>query len=300
MTTTDTTPPRYAGVWLPLVTPFKGGQVDEASIRRLVAAYTDRVDGFVLCATTGEALALSEHETRRVADCAREALDAAGSSARTMLGLCGASTAGVVRAVRDVEGWPVDALLVTCPYYVRPSQEGLHRHFQAIGQATDRDLLVYNIPYRTGVNLQNDTLLALVDAHPNVLGVKDCCADADQTRDLIARKPRRFAVLTGDDACYAQALTDGADGGVLASAHLDPEGFRSLLALARAGRRDDIAAAWADLAWIPDLLFAEPNPAALKHALWRLGHVANPELRLPMTPPTAGLAQRIDKALGVT
>ena len=291
-------PPSYAGLWLPLVTPFKGGELDQGSLRRLVRAYAGRVDGLVLCATTGEAPALSANETQQVVEAAKDELAAMGSATRILIGLGGASTAGVVRALGQAERWGGDGFLVTCPYYVRPSQEGLQLHFEAIADATSADLLIYNIPYRTGVNLANDTLLRIAE-RTNVVGLKDCCADREQSRDLIRRKPAGFTVLMGDDAGFADALEDGADGGVTASAHLDPEGFMAAQRLAQSGRRAEIQEAWPGLAAIPDLLFAEPNPGPLKHCLWRMGLIDSPELRLPMTPPSAGLAQRLDAALAL-
>lgn len=293
MTSPHAAAPRHAGVWLPLVTPFRDGRLDEASLRRLVAAYALKVDGFVLCATTGEALALSADEMRRIAELTHEALARAGSRARALIGLCGGSTEGVLRALESARAWPGDGFLVTCPYYVRPSQEGLRLHFEAIAGATNADVLIYNIPYRTGVNLANDTLLALAAERANIVGVKDCCADREQSRDLIRRKPAGFAVLTGEDAGFAGALQDGADGGVLASAHIAPERFTALRGLPGAG----LARAWTPLAAIPELLFAEPNPAPLKHCLWRMGLIDSPEVRLPMTPVSADLARRLDAAL---
>ncbi len=293
MTSPQLSTPRHTGVWLPLVTPFKDDRLDEASLRRLVAAYARKVDGFVLCATTGEALALSADEMRRIAEVTHEELDRAGSSAGALIGLCGGSTSAVLRALESASAWPGSGFLVTCPYYVRPSQEGLRLHFEAIAGATDADILIYNIPYRTGVNLANDTLLGLAARRANIVGVKDCCADREQSRDLIRRKPGHFAVLTGEDAGFADALEDGADGGVLASAHIAPDAFSRLRGL----QGQDRLSAWAPLAAIPGLLFAEPNPAALKHCLWRMGLIDSPELRLPMTPVSAGLASRLDAAL---
>lgn len=285
--------PRHAGVWLPLVTPFRDDVLDEVSLRRLVAAFAHKVDGFVLCATTGEALALSADEMQRIVELTREELDRAGSKARSLVGLCGGSTSGVQRGLQSASAWPADGFLVTCPYYVRPSQEGLRLHFEAIAGATDADILIYNIPYRTGVNLTNDTLLGLAADRTNIVGVKDCCADREQSRDLIRRKPAGFAVLTGEDASFAAALQDGADGGVLASAHLAPERFTGLRGLSG----DALTNAWTPLAAVPELLFAEPNPAPLKHCLWRMGLIDSPELRLPMTPVSPGLAARLDAAL---
>ena len=289
--------PRFQGIWLPLVSPFQDGKLDEAALRRLVRAYAGRVDGFVLGATTGEGLALSADELRLIVQCAAEELEIARAPTPILVGLAGAVTSAVVQSLRATETWPVDGFLVTCPYYVRPSQEGLRLHFEAIAAGTDKDLLVYNIPYRTGVNLQNDTLLRLAKQR-NIVGVKDCCADHAQTEDLINRKPPGFSVLAGDDASLARSLRAGADGGVAASAHLDPEGFRRLRALEAEGRQAEADALWNDLASIPELLFAEPSPAPLKHRLWRMGLIGSPEVRLPMIPVSDDLALRLDQVLG--
>lgn len=286
----------FRGLWLPLITPFAEGRLDEASLRSLVRHYAPRVDGFVLGATTGEGMSLSADETREVVLWTAEELAAIGAKTPVLIGLAGASTAGVIEALETAEAWSGDGYLVTCPHYVRPSQEGLRQHFEAIAARTERPVLVYNIPYRTGVNLANDTLLRLAE-RPNIVGVKDCCADTAQTADLLARKPAGFSVLAGEDAHLHTALRGGADGGVTASAHLDPDGFRTLCALAAEGRWPEAEAIWAKLAALPGLLFAEPNPAPLKHALWRRGLIAGPELRLPMTPVSADLARRLDAAL---
>lgn len=289
--------PRLQGVWLPLVSPFRDDRLDEASLRRMVRAYAGKVDGLVLAATTGEGMALSPDETRRLVQWTQEELAAAGAPTPILLGVSGAVTAKVADALRAAETWPVDGFLVACPYYVRPSQAGLRLHFEALAAATAKALVVYNIPYRTGVNLANDTLLALAAEQRNIVGVKDCCADPAQTLDLLARKPAGFSVLAGEDAGLLPSLRAGADGGVVASAHVDPDGFRRLHALAVQERWDEADALWSDLAAIPELLFAEPNPAPLKHALWRRGLIDSPQLRLPMTPVSPDLAQRLDHAL---
>ncbi|WP_340646604.1 4-hydroxy-tetrahydrodipicolinate synthase [Phenylobacterium sp.] len=289
--------PRYQGVWLPLVSPFKDDALDETSVRRMVAHYAGQVDGIILAATTGEGMALSRDETRNLAEWTAEELAAQGRATPVLIGLCGAVTANVVEAVGGAEDLPAAGYLIACPYYVRPTQEGLRLHFEAIAEATARDILVYNIPYRTGVNMTNDTLLRLAE-RPNIVGVKDCCADPAQSRDLIARKPDGFSVLCSEDASFLTALRDGADGGVVASAHLRPEVFRILYRLAQDRRWTEAERLWTTIAAIPDLLFAEPSPSALKHALWRLGEIDTPDLRLPMTPPSEGLVERLDEFLG--
>ena len=117
------------------------------------------------------------------------------------LGVSGSFTRKVAETLAETAAWPVDGYLIACPYYTRPSQEGLYRHFAALADATQRPIIVYNIPYRTGVNLLNETLLRLA-ALPNIVGVKDCCADQVQSFDLCAAKPQGFAVMTGEDALF--------------------------------------------------------------------------------------------------
>jgi 4-hydroxy-tetrahydrodipicolinate synthase len=285
-----TTHQRLAGVWLPLITPFKDGRLDETSLARLVRHYTaEPVDGLILAATTGEGLTLDEAETERVVGIAA----AARQRALPMyLGLCGADTRKVAVALARTSAWPIDGYLITCPYYVRPPQEGLYRHFATLAGATDKPIIVYNIPYRTGVNLANATLLRLAEL-PNVVGVKDCCAEQMQTFDLLRARPERFAVLTGEDALFYGAVAHGADGGILAAAHVETARFAAVRNALIAGRREEALREWNDLVDLARLLFAEPNPAPIKHWLWRAGLIDSPELRLPMIPVSDALAARI-------
>ncbi len=169
-------------------------------------------------------------------------------------------------------------------------------HFRAIAAATDRDVLIYNIPYRTAVNLANDSLIELAEI-PNIVGVKDSSGSIAQSLDLLARKPADFAVLTGEDALYFTMMANGAEGGILAASHLATERFVEV------GRRfaaNDLAgarAAWAPLASFVPLLFAEANPMPIKHLLWRQGLIASPECRLPLTRISDALAGRLEAAL---
>jgi 4-hydroxy-tetrahydrodipicolinate synthase len=130
--------------------------------------------------------------------------------------------------------------------------------------------------------------------HRNIVGLKDCCDDRDQSRDLLRRRSDGFAVLTGEDGRYHEALTDGADGAILASAHIETEIFASVWKLHAAGERDAALARWRSVADLTRLLFSEPSPAPIKHWLWRTGLIASAELRLPMTEASPGLAARLD------
>ena len=281
---------RLGGIWLPLITPFRDGRLDETSLRRLLAHYAgEPVDGLILAATTGEGLTLDEEETARLCGIA-----AGGRPAGRpiYLGLSGSDTRKLVHALERTADWPIQGYLITCPYYTRPSQEGLFRNFAVLAGATARPIIVYNIPYRTGVNLGNETLLRLAE-RPNIVGVKDCCADQAQSFDLLRARPPSFAVLTGEDASFYGALAHGADGGILAAAHVETRAFAAVRACLLAGDQPGALAAWSELVDLARLLFAEPSPAPIKHWLWGCGLIDSPEVRLPMTGVSDALAQRL-------
>jgi 4-hydroxy-tetrahydrodipicolinate synthase len=282
---------RIAGLWLPLVTPFNDGRLDETSLARLVRHYTgEPVDGLILAATTGEGLTLDEPETERLVAVAAAARDRA---LPMFLGVCGADTRKVAAALARTASWPIDGYLIACPYYVRPPQEGLYRHFAALAGATEKPIIVYNIPYRTGVNLANATLLRLAELS-NIVGVKDCCAEQTQSFDFMRARPAGFAVLTGEDALFYGALAHGADGGILAAAHVETARFAAVRNAVIAGGREEALHDWHALVDLARLLFAEPNPAPVKQWLWRAGVIDSPEVRLPMTQVSDALAARLD------
>ena len=283
------------GLWLPLITPFRDNRLDEASLRRLVRHYTTLpVDGLILAATTGEGLTLTPKETQRLVFAVRDELGT--RELPVCLGLSGSDTAALSETLETNAAWPIDGYLISCPYYSRPSQRGLELHFSALADRAAHPVALYNIPYRTGVNLGNDAMLQLA-THPNIVGLKDCCADRNQSLDLLRRRPEGFAVLTGEDAHYHEALSDGADGGILASAHFETETFAKVHRLMVAGERDTALACWQSVADLTRLLFAEPSPAPIKYGLWRSGLIESPEVRLPMTEVSKELAARIDREI---
>jgi len=283
-----------SGIWLPLIAPFRDGVLDEPSLRRLLRHYAaEPIDGMILAATTGEGMTLDRAETERLVAIAAEERSSFARAMPLYLGLSGSDTRKMVADLRHTGDWPIDGTPIACPYYTRPSQEGLFLHFTALADATDRPIPIYNIPCRSGVNLGNETMRRL-GAHPNIVGVKDCRADAAQSFDLLRVRPPGFSVLTGEDALFYTALTQGADGGILASAHIATHAFAAVRERLRGGDQPGALAAWRALADLPRLLFAEPSPAPIKYWLWRMGMIESPELRLPMTPVSAALAARID------
>jgi 4-hydroxy-tetrahydrodipicolinate synthase len=284
------------GLWLPLVTPFRDGELDEASLRRLVRHYAGAVQGLILAATTGEGLTLTAEDTARLVAIVRDEIVRSGNQLPVCLGLSGSNTRAMLGLLDQTAAWPIDGYLISSPYYSRPSQSGMIAHFSALADRAAHPMLLYNIPYRTGVNLGNEAMLHLA-AHPNIWGLKDCCAIRAQSMELLRRRPAGFAVLTGEDAQYFEALIDGADGAILASAHLETETFASIGKLLAAGDRGGALARWRSVADLTQLLFSEPSPAPIKYWLWRQDLIDSPELRLPMSGVSPELAARLDRQI---
>lgn len=285
------------GLWLPLATPFRGNELDEASLRRLVRHYASLpVDGFILAATSGEGMSLGARELERLVAIARAEIAASRRYIPLLVGLSGASTHKMLNALDETAAWPIDGYLIASPYYTRPSQTGLLAHFTALADHASWPIVLYNIPYRTGVRIDNETLLALA-GHPNIAGMKDCGADRAQSIDLLRRRPAGFRVLTGDDAEYHNALVDGADGAILLSAHVETAAFAAVRTLFREGNRAAAEAQWGEVAELTRLLFAEPSPSPAKYWLWRSGLIDSPEVRLPMVEVSSELAAALDREI---
>jgi len=285
---------RLQGLWLPLVTPFRNGEIDEASLRRLVEHYArGPVDGLILAATSGEGMTLEMAELERIVTLTRAAIAECRRYLPICLGLSGASTAKMSDTLDETADWPIDGYLIASPYYVRPSQRGLLQHFSRLADHASWPIVLYNIPYRTSVNLTNETLLRLAE-HPNIVGLKDCGADREQSIELLRRRPPNFRVLTGEDAQYYDALTDGADGAILLAAHIETDSFAAVRRLLREGDREAALARWESIVDLTRLLFAEPSPAPAKYWLWRSGLIDSAEVRLPMVEVSAELAARLD------
>jgi 4-hydroxy-tetrahydrodipicolinate synthase len=288
---------RLQGLWLPLITPFRGGELDEASLRRLVRHYAaSPIDGFILAATSGEGMSLRADELERLVTVTRDELAGSRQHMPILLGLSGASTAKLLDALDETAAWPVDGYLIASPYYIRPSQRGILQHFTALADRSARPIVLYNIPYRTAVNITNETLLQLA-AHPNIVGMKDCSADRAQSIDFLSRRPSGFRVLTGEDAQYHEGLSDGADGAILLSAHLHTEAFASVRTLLLQGDRDAALTCWKAISGLTRLLFAEPSPAPAKYCLARIGLIESAEVRLPMVEVSAELAALLDEEI---
>ncbi|MGA7071647.1 4-hydroxy-tetrahydrodipicolinate synthase family protein [Bradyrhizobium sp.] len=282
------------GLWLPLITPFCDGVVDEVSLRRLVRHYAGLpIDGLILAATSGEGLTLGMAELEWIVAVTRETLGEGRRYLPICLGLAGSHTIKMCHTLDETAGWPIDGYLISSPYYSRPSQRGLIRHFTLLADHASWPVMLYNIPYRAGVNLENETLLELA-RHPNIVGMKDCGANRAQSIDLLRRRPPGFRILTGEDAEYFDALSDGADGAILLSAHIETAAFAAVRTLLKQGESDAARACWESLSDLTRLLFAEPSPAPAKYWLARTGLIDSAEVRLPMVEVSHDLAAILD------
>jgi 4-hydroxy-tetrahydrodipicolinate synthase len=283
--------PRFSGVWLPIVTPFHEGAIDRASYARLVDHYVSAgVAGVIPLGTTGESPTIDDAETDALVE---QTLEVVANRVPVVVGLGGNDTRKLVTAVKRLERMPVQGILSVCPYYSRPGQDGLVEHFTRVAEATSRPVLIYNIPYRTGVNMTNETLLRLAEV-PGIAGVKDSSGNLAQSLELLRVRPEGFAVLTGDDASFYVTLAHGGDGGILASAHVGTARFLEVHARMAVNDHRGARAVWSRLEPLVGMLFAEPNPMPIKHVLWRQGLIRSAECRLPLTRVSEALAQRLD------
>lgn len=285
---------RFSGVWLPIITPFKDGEIDYVGYERLVDHYVRAgVSGVIPLGTTGESPTIDEAEAEALVE--RTVATVAGR-VPILVGVGGNDTRKVVKAVKRLQKHAVQGILSVCPYYNRPSQDGMREHFTRVAEATDRPILIYNIPYRTGVNLANETLLALAEV-PNIAGVKDSSGLIAQSLDLLRQRPAGFAVLTGEDAFFYTMLAHGGDGGILASAHVETATFLSVYERMVANDHQGALKAWSRLEPMVPLLFKEPNPVPIKHCLWRQRLIASAECRLPLTRVSDALAKDLDRLI---
>jgi 4-hydroxy-tetrahydrodipicolinate synthase len=283
-----------SGVWLPIVTPFHGGAVDFASYEHLLEHYIGLgIGGIFPLGTTGESPTLDDVESEAIVD---RTLAVVAGRVPVFVGIGGNATTKVLRALRLLDRYDFTGIVSVCPYYNRPSQDGMTAHFRSIAEATDRKIVIYNIPYRTGINLTNDTLLALAE-QPNIVGIKDSSGNLVQSLELLRRRPTGFAVMTGEDNFYYTMLAHGGDGGILASAHIATRDFIAIHARMRANDHQGALRLWSRLESLVPLMFREANPMPLKYCLWRQGLLRSPECRLPLTQISPELAAALDSAM---
>jgi 4-hydroxy-tetrahydrodipicolinate synthase len=284
---------KFAGCTVALVTPFKDGAVDEPQLRRLLEWQISQGTPIVSpVGTTGEAPTLSHDEHERVIALV---VEAAAGRAKVVPGTGSNSTAEAIRLTRFASRAGADGALLVAPYYNRPNQEGLYRHFAAIAESVDLPLVLYNIPARTGRNVEPETIERLAKIGP-IVAVKEAAGSLDQVSELVVRTD--LTILSGDDSLTLPMLAVGAEGVVSVVGNLVPRDVMALLDAYKAARIDEAREWHAKLFPLcRDLLGLAPNPIPVKTALAALGR-GNGELRLPLCPLDGRATELLRSALG--
>jgi 4-hydroxy-tetrahydrodipicolinate synthase len=269
----------FQGSFVALVTPFRNGKVDEAKLRELVELHVaNGTDGLIPCGTTGESPSLNHDEHRRVVEIV---IEAARSRIRVVAGTGSNSTSEAIDLTQHAERAGAAGALVVNPYYNKPTQEGLYRHFRAVAESVGIPVLVYNIQSRTAVNVETDTMARLARDVRNIVGVKEASGSLDQMSQVIAACGPDFSVLSGDDNITLPLLAIGGSGVVSVIANIVPRETADLVHAALDGdwkRARDLHYRLFPLA---RAAFLETNPIPIKEAMAMAGMI-EPEFRLPM------------------
>ena len=269
----------FQGSFVAMVTPFRSGKVDEAKLKELVEFHiTHGTDGLIPCGTTGESPSLSHDEHRRVVELV---IEAARGRIRVVAGTGSNSTAEAIDMTKHAERAGATGALVVNPYYNKPTQEGLYRHFRAVAESVAIPILLYNIQSRTAINVETDTLARLVRDAKNIVGVKEASGSLDQMSQVIAACGPDFSVLSGDDNITLPLLVIGGSGVVSVIANIVPRETADLVHAALEGdwkRARDLHYRLFPLA---RAAFLETNPIPIKEAMALAGMI-EPEFRLPM------------------
>jgi 4-hydroxy-tetrahydrodipicolinate synthase len=284
----------FTGVGTALVTPFtKGGKLDEAAVRRLGRRQIDAGVHFLApCGTTGENPTLSDADRLRVVEIL---VDEAGGKTPILAGAGGYNTDEVIHLAGDMQQRGASGLLSVTPYYNKPTQEGLYQHYKALAESTRLPIIVYNVPGRTGVNVEVSTLVRL-SGLPNIAGVKEASGNVTQMCEICRAVPDDFIVLSGDDALTLPLMAVGGRGIVSVASNEIPA---EMVQMVEAAERNDFAAARAVHARILPLMqinFVESNPVPVKAAMAAMG-LLEEIYRLPMTSPQPQSRDKINKVL---
>ncbi len=279
------------GTGVALVTPFQeDGAIDFPALGRLIDFQINGgVDYLVLLGTTGETPVLSAEEKKSLIRFVREHI---AGRVPLVVGMGGNDTAALVR---DLRAYPLEgavAVLSASPYYNKPSQEGLYRHYREVASASPLPVLLYNVPGRTGRNMSASTTLRLARDEKNIIGIKEASGDMAQCMEILQQRPDGFLVLSGDDPLALPQIACGMEGVISVAANAFPSAFSGMVRAARENRWAEARAANNRLIRAYDLMFAENNPAGVKAFLSGMDLIKN-ILRLPLVPVSQSLAEEI-------
>jgi len=280
------------GTGIALVTPFNEDKsVDFDGLKKLVNhCILGGVEYLVSMGTTGESATLNTSEKEAVTKTIIEATD---SRVPIVLGVGGNNTLEVAKALETTDLSQIEAVLSVSPYYNKPTQAGIYRHYKALAEATDTPIIVYNVPGRTASNVTAETVLALAHDFKNIAAVKEASGDLNQVMEIIQNRPEGFLVLSGDDNLTFPMLALGGDGVISVSGQAFPRVFSGMVRDGLNGFSDKARGAHYELFNLTNMLFAEGNPGGIKAALKVLG-ICNDHLRLPLWPISKELYGKIE------
>ncbi len=286
---------KLIGAMTALVTPFKNGKLDEIGYEKLIKRQIKNgIDVIVPVGTTGESATLSHEEHRR---CIEIALDASkDSDVKVLAGAGSNATHEAVSLAKFAESHGAHGILSVTPYYNKPMQEGLYRHYKALADAVDIPVLLYNVPGRTACDLLPETIYRLYNDCKNIYGVKEATGSIERCVDLLAHEPG-LAVISGDDAINYPILSNGGSGVISVTSNILPDQIANLTHLALEGDFHGAKAINDSLYEINKVLFCESNPIPIKAAMHIAGLIDSLEYRLPLTEPSVENMKRIEKTI---
>ena len=284
----------FQGTFTALVTPFRGGEIDETAFRAIIDEQVEAgVDGIVPCGSTGESATLSHEEHERAI---KIAIDEARGRIKVIAGTGSNNTREACRLTRAAADAGADGSLLISPYYNKPTQHGHVEHFKAVAAAaTDLPQILYNIPGRTGMNMAPETIARLAEVK-NIVGIKEASGSVDQWLNIMRLCGPDFCVLAGDDAATIPMMALGGHGVISVITNLMPARFKAMVDAAAAGNFAAARAIQFEILPLLQCLFLEINPIPVKAALAMMGKIRN-ELRLPLTPISEAPAARLREAL---
>lgn len=285
----------FKGLGVALITPFtKNGEVDYSSLKRLVEYQIQNgADFLCILATTSEAPCLSNEEKQKIKDLI---VDINSKRVPILMGCGGNNTKAVVEDLQTLDLTGIDGVLSVCPYYNKPSQEGLYRHFMTISEASPLPVVLYNVPGRTGVNLKPETTVRLANDSKNIVAIKEASGSLEQVDEIIKNKPADFDVLSGDDALTFSMVASGAAGAISVIGNALPKEFSRMIRLEFKGEYEPARKIHHSFTELYSLLFVDGNPAGVKALLHEMGFIEN-VLRLPLVPTRLTTLQKITNIL---
>ena len=283
----------FHGAFVATVTPFSNGKVDRAALRKLVEFQVrNGTDGIVPCGTTGESATLSYDEHERVIDVV---IDAVAGRVPVIAGTGSNNTKEAIVLTRYAKKAGADAALVITPYYNKPTQEGLYRHFRAVAEAADIPIVLYNVPGRTGVNMAAETVARLAEI-PNIVGVKEASGNLAQVCDILRMTPKTFCLLSGDDGLFFPMLALGAKGVISVASNVAPRLMADLYDAYVSGEISRAREIHFRLWPLFHVLFIETNPIPAKTGLAMMKRIRE-EFRLPLCPMSDGNRKALAKVI---